>query len=94
MILLKKVTEKARAKGFRILNMDAIVTAQEPKLAEYIPRMTDKIGEALGVGVDRVNIKATNPEGLGFSGRGEGITAQSVVLVEGVGKENPDVEDL
>jgi 2-C-methyl-D-erythritol 2,4-cyclodiphosphate synthase len=94
MILLKKVTEKARAKGFRILNMDAILTAQEPKLAEYIPRMTDKIGEALGVGVDRVNIKATNPEGLGFSGRGEGITAQSVVLVEGVGKENPDVEDL
>jgi 2-C-methyl-D-erythritol 2,4-cyclodiphosphate synthase len=94
MILLKKVTEKARAKGFRILNMDAIVTAQEPKLAEYIPRMTDKIGETLGVGVDRVNIKATNPEGLGFSGRGEGITAQSVVLVEGVGKEKRDVEDL
>ncbi len=94
MILLKKVTEKAKAKGFRIINMDATVTAQEPRLGEYIPRMIDKIGDALEIGTDRVNIKATNPEGLGFSGRGEGIMAQSVVLVEGVGRENPDVEDL
>ncbi len=93
-LLLKKVTEKARAKGFRIVNMDATVTAQEPRLAEYIPQMIDNMGEALGVGTDRVNIKATNPEGLGFSGRGEGIMAQSVILMEGMGKENPDVEDL
>ncbi len=94
MILLKEVMEKAKAKGFRIVNMDATVTAQEPKLAEYIPRMIDKIGEALEIGTDRVNIKATSPEGLGFSGRTEGIMAQSVVLVEGVERENPDVEDL
>ena len=94
MILLKEVMEKAKAQGFRIVNMDATVTAQEPKLAEYIPRMIDKIGEALEVGTDRVNIKATSPEGLGFSGRTEGIMAQSVVLVEGVERENPDVEDL
>ncbi len=86
MILLKKVTEKAKAKGFRIINMDATVTAQEPRLGEYIPRMIDKIGDALEIGTDRVNIKATNPEGLGFSGRGEGIMAQSVVLVEGIGE--------
>ena len=85
MILLKKVTEKAKAKGFWIINMDATVTAQEPRLGEYIPRMIDKIGDALEIGTDRVNIKATNPEGLGFSGRGEGIMAQSVVLVEGIG---------
>lgn len=94
MILLKEVMEKAKAKGFRMVNMDATVTAQEPKLAEYIPRMIDKIGEALEIGTDRVNIKATSPEGLGFSGRTEGIMAQSVVLVEGVERENPDVEDL
>ena len=94
MILLKEVMEKAKAKGFRIVNMDATVTAQEPKLAEYIPRMIDKIGDALEIGTDRVNIKATSPEGLGFSGRTEGIMAQSVVLVEGVERENPDVEDL
>jgi 2-C-methyl-D-erythritol 2,4-cyclodiphosphate synthase len=94
MILLKEVMEKAKAQGFRMVNLDATVTAQEPKLAEYIPRMIDKIGEALGIGTDRVNIKATSPEGLGFSGRTEGIMAQSVVLVEGVERENPDVEDL
>lgn len=93
-ILLKKVGEKAKAKGFRIVNMDATVTAQEPRLGKYIPRMIDKIGDVLEIGTDRVNIKATNPEGLGFSGRAEGIMAQSVVLVEGVGRENPDVEDL
>lgn len=94
MILLKKVEEKARAKGFRIVNMDATITAQEPRLAEYIPRMIDKIADVLGIGTGRVNVKATNPEGLGFSGRGEGIMGQCVVLVEGMGKENPDVEDL
>ncbi len=88
--MLKKVAEKARAKGFRILNIDATVTAQEPRLAEYIPMMIRKIGDVLEIGTDRINVKATNPEGLGFSGRGEGILGQSVVLVEG----NPDVEDL
>lgn len=87
MILLKKVMEKAKAKGFRVVNMDATITAQEPRLAEYIPRMIDRIGEALEIGPDRVNIKATSPEGLGFSGRGEGIIGQSVVLVEGTGGE-------
>jgi 2-C-methyl-D-erythritol 2,4-cyclodiphosphate synthase len=83
MVLLKRVAEKARAKGFRILNIDATVTAQEPRLAGYIPMMVRKIGDVLEIGTDRINVKATNPEGLGFSGRGEGILGQSVVLVEG-----------
>lgn len=94
MILLKKVIAKAKAKGFRIINMDATVAVQEPRLGEYIPRMIDKIRDALEIGTGRVNIKATNPEGLGFSGRGEGIMAQSVVLVEGMREENLDVEGL
>lgn len=94
MILLKKVVEKAKAKGFRVVNMDATITAQEPRLAEYIPRMTDRIVEALEIGPDRVNIKATSPEGLGFSGRGEGIMGQSVVLVEDMGGEGPHAENL
>jgi 2-C-methyl-D-erythritol 2,4-cyclodiphosphate synthase len=94
MLLLRRVEERARAKGFRIVNMDATITAQEPRLTEYIPRMIDAIGDALGIGTDRVNVKATSPEGLGFSGRGEGIIGQSVVLVEAVGKGNLDVEDL
>ena len=93
-LLLKKVAEKARTKGFRIVNVDATVVAQEPRLAEYIPQMIDRMGEALEIGTDRINIKATNPEGLGFRGRGEGIVAQSVILMEEMGKENPNVEDL
>jgi 2-C-methyl-D-erythritol 2,4-cyclodiphosphate synthase len=93
-LLLKKVAEKARTKGFRIVNVDATVVAQEPRLAEYIPQMIDRMGEALEIGTDRINIKATNPEGLGFPGRGEGIVAQSVILMEEMGKENPNVEDL
>jgi len=93
-LLLKKVAEKARTKGFRIVNVDATVVAQEPRLAEYIPQMIDRMGEALEIGTDRINIKATNPEGLGFSGRGEGIMAQSVILMEGMGKENPNADDL
>ena len=94
MILLKEVMEKAKTKGFRMVNMDATVAAQGPRLAEYIPRMIDKMGDALGVGTDRINIKATSPEGLGFLGRGEGIMAQSVVLVEEMEEEDPDVEGL
>ncbi len=94
MILLKKVAEMAREKGFRVVNMDATIAAQEPRLAEYIPRMMDKIGGVLNIGPDRVNIKAMSPEGLGFLGRGEGIIGQSVVLVEDMGKGNPDVEGL
>lgn len=83
MVLLKRVAEKARAKGFRILNIDATVSAQEPRLAEYIPMMARRIADVLEIGTDRINVKAMSPEGLGFSGRGEGILGQSVVLVEG-----------
>jgi 2-C-methyl-D-erythritol 2,4-cyclodiphosphate synthase len=94
MILLHEVAEMAGEKGFRIVNVDATIVAQEPKLAEYIPRMIDNIGNVLGIGPDRVNVKATSPEGLGFLGRGEGIIGQSVVLVEDWGKGDPDVESL
>jgi len=94
MILLQKVAEMAGEKGFRIVNVDATIAAQEPKLAEYIPRMIDNIGDVLEIGSDRVSVKAMNPEGLGFLGRGEGIIGQSVVLVEDWGKGDPDVESL
>jgi 2-C-methyl-D-erythritol 2,4-cyclodiphosphate synthase len=94
MILLQKVAEMAEEKGFRIVNVDATIAAQEPKLAEYIPRMIDNIGDILELGPDRVNVKATSPEGLGFLGRGEGIIGQSVVLVEDWGKGDSGVESL
>jgi 2-C-methyl-D-erythritol 2,4-cyclodiphosphate synthase len=94
MVLLREVMQKAKAKGFRVVNMDATVTAREPRLAEYIPHMRERLCEVLEVGADGVSIKAMDPEGLGFSGRGEGIMAQSVVLLEGTRGEDPHAENL
>jgi 2-C-methyl-D-erythritol 2,4-cyclodiphosphate synthase len=81
-ILLKKVLSKVREKGFRPVNIDATVVAQKPKLSETIPRMVKEIADVLEIESDRVNVKATTTEGLGFAGREEGIAAYAVVLVE------------
>jgi 2-C-methyl-D-erythritol 2,4-cyclodiphosphate synthase len=82
MILLKKVMTRMREKGFHIVNIDASIVAQKPKLADFIPRMVKEIAGVLEIETGRVNVKATTSEGLGFVGRGEGITAYAVVLVE------------
>ena len=74
----KKITEK----GLRCGNIDAVIVAQQPKLAPYMDRMRDTIATALQIAPDAVNIKATTTEGMGFEGRGEGISAQAVALVE------------
>ena len=81
-ILLKKVLTKVREKGFRPVNIDATVVAQKPKLSEIIPRMVKEIAEVLEMEAESVNIKATTTEGLGFTGREEGIAAYAVALVE------------
>jgi 2-C-methyl-D-erythritol 2,4-cyclodiphosphate synthase len=81
-ILLKKVVAKAREKGFHPLNIDATVVAQKPKLSDIIPRMVKEISDVLEIERERVNIKATTTEGLGFTGREEGIAAYAVALVE------------
>jgi 2-C-methyl-D-erythritol 2,4-cyclodiphosphate synthase len=81
-ILLKKVLTKVREKGFRPVNIDATVVAQKPKLSETIPRMVKEIADVLEIEADRVNVKATTTEGLGFAGREEGIAAYAVALVE------------
>lgn len=81
-ILLKKVLTKVRAKGFRPVNIDATVVAQKPKLSEIIPRMVKEIADVLEIEAERVNIKATTTEGLGFTGREEGIAAYAMALVE------------
>jgi 2-C-methyl-D-erythritol 2,4-cyclodiphosphate synthase len=80
-ILLKKVLNKMREKGFHLLNIDATIVAQRPKLADFIPRMVKEIASVLEIESGRVNVKATTSEGLGFTGRGEGIAAYAVVLV-------------
>jgi 2-C-methyl-D-erythritol 2,4-cyclodiphosphate synthase len=82
LLLLHKVMEMVAEKGFMIANIDAIIVAQAPQLAPYLPQMEDQIAAAVGVEKERVNIKATSTEGLGFAGRGEGIAAYAVALME------------
>ncbi|HUL29326.1 MAG TPA: 2-C-methyl-D-erythritol 2,4-cyclodiphosphate synthase [Thermodesulfobacteriota bacterium] len=82
MILLKKVLVKVRKKGFRPINVDSTIVAQKPKLADTIPRMVKEVADALEIETGRVNVKATTTEGLGFTGREEGIAAYAVVLLE------------
>ena len=81
-VLLKNVLHKAREKGFHLVNIDATLVAQRPKLSEFIPRMVKQIADVLEIEPGRVNVKATTTEGLGFAGRGEGIGAYAVALVE------------
>jgi 2-C-methyl-D-erythritol 2,4-cyclodiphosphate synthase len=80
--LLRQVMALADAKGFRIGNVDATIVAQRPKLAGYIPQMRLNIARALATEEERVNVKATTTEELGFAGRGEGIAAYAVALLE------------
>ena len=81
-VLLRKVTEVLRARGWRLSNADCTVIAQRPKLAPYIESMRETIAEAVGVEPDRISVKATTEEKLGFTGSGEGIAAHAVVLIE------------
>ena len=73
--------DKVRDRGYELENLDATVLAQKPKLRTYIDEMKKNIAETLQVDPDQVNIKATTEEGLGFTGREEGIAAQAVVLL-------------
>ena len=79
--LLCQVREILGEKGWQIVNVDATVIAQHPKLAPYIPAMREKIAAALNTDIHCVSVKATTEERLGFTGRGEGISAQAVALL-------------
>ena len=80
--ILERVRTMAQQKGFRCGNVDAVIVAQLPKLAPYLDSMKAAVAEVLDIEKDRVNIKATTTEQLGFEGRQEGISAQAVVLME------------
>jgi len=80
--LLRQVMDLADAKGYRIGNVDATIVAQRPKLAPFIQQMKLNIARALSTDEERVNVKATTTEELGFAGRGEGIAAYAVALLE------------
>jgi len=79
--LLRRVMERLTRAGYRVSNVDATVLAQKPKLAPHLPKMREILADALRVGVDRVNLKATTEERLGFTGREEGIAAHAVALL-------------
>mgnify|MGYP000894721617 CR=1 FL=1 len=84
LLLLKRVSGLLREKGCGIVNIDAVIIAQKPKMMPYIPKMIENISSVLNIDKMCINIKATTTEGLGFSGREEGIAAQAVALIEGM----------
>ncbi len=80
-ILLRDVVSKIAALGYRVGNVDATIIAQAPKMAPHISQMVANIAADLGIAKNTVNVKATTTEQLGYTGRGEGIAAQAVVLL-------------
>ena len=82
MKLLEEVKKLLDADNYIVGNIDATVIAQKPKLAPYIERMRENIAARLGIDVNQVNVKATTEEGLGFTGAGQGISAQAICLLE------------
>ena len=81
LLLLERTVRLAASRGYRIVNLDATVIAQSPKLAPYIRAMRETTARALGIPVDCVSVKATTTEGLGFEGEGAGIAAQAVTML-------------
>lgn len=79
--LLKQVGKLLEENRFLIENIDATIIAQAPKMRPHIDRMRDNIAEALGIETEQVNVKATTEEGLGFTGTGEGISAQAICML-------------
>ena len=80
--LLREVYRKISEKGYRVGNIDVTMIAQRPKLKDFIPQMQENIAAAVGVTPDRVNVKATTEERLGFTGTGEGMSCHAVCLLE------------
>ena len=80
--LLRIVGEKVKAEGYRISNIDVTMIAQKPKLKDHIPQMRNNIASVLNLAENRVNVKATTEERLGFTGREEGLSCHAVCLLE------------
>ena len=80
--LLREVYRKITEQGYRVGNIDVTMIAQKPKLKDFIPQMQENIAEAVNVAPDRVNVKATTEEKLGFTGSGEGMACHAVCLLE------------
>ena len=83
-VLLRHVMQRVLEEGFSVVNVDTTIIAQAPKMAPHVESMRLTIAEDLGIPVNRVSVKATTTERLGFTGRGEGIACQAVCLLEPV----------
>ena len=82
LILLQRIMQIVRDRGFQPVNIDATIVAQQPRLAPHIPAMQANLAPILGLTPEDINLKATTTEQMGFAGRGEGIAAYAVVLVD------------
>lgn len=82
LVLLKEVGNRLREKGYKIINIDSTIIAQAPKLRPYIDEMRKNIADALSEDIDKISVKATTEEHLGFTGRKEGIAAQAAVCID------------
>lgn len=80
-IFLEKALGVVQEKGYRVAQVDAVLIAEEPRLAGHFDSMRERVAEILGLAVEKVGVKATTTDGMGFTGRGEGIAAQAVALV-------------
>ena len=85
--LLARVAAILKTAGFTVINVDAVVVLEEPKLAPHIDAMRARIASTLGIDADRVGVKATTAEGMGFTGRREGVAAQAVALLRAAGED-------
>lgn len=81
-VLLREVAAKVEEEGYKVNNIDSVIIAQAPKMLPHIEKMKANIVEDLAIEIDRINIKASTTERLGFEGRKEGISTQAIVLLE------------
>ncbi len=84
LLLLEEVGSKLAQNSWQIGNIDATIIAEQPKLKDFIDEMRRRLSKALGIALSQVSVKASTSEGLGFVGRGEGIAALAVALIEGI----------
>ena len=84
LVLLKKVGDKLAENGWQVGNIDATIMAEQPKLRDFVDGMRQQLSQTLGIEISQVSVKAVTSEQLGFVGRGEGIAACAVALIEGI----------
>lgn len=82
LVLLREVFERLKQNGYGVINIDATIIAQRPKMKPYIPEMRMNIAAALSTDIENISVKATTEEEMGFTGRGEGISAHCVCLID------------